>query len=495
MVLVDEFKAYVSEAENIYDLIGNCFGLLCDNITNHQAFVSEYLGDEDESNCNPNIERLNRFSDTIMGLVHMYEPSKYHGIRDEILFNIEELQLEEYLDPKLNQLTIIYCVLAALDAEAMNWDVKRLAGIMGPLDRQQKTRYRVYFNLKKTLHTQYIENVGRERVHASTFYEHFNSFRFIDQNKWEGSIDVPQVKYLPLIPNKMREDADGCKLKIGVIPVSNSKNFEFAKTIGSGIKVDYSKCDQKKYVKGVLGALEKALDEECNIIVLPEYVVSPEIYTDVKKMIKEKGKERGVDKNPYLIFAGTIWTEDNNNIMKILDSWGEEIGEYYKYSPFTKMDRQTHKLEQYEALQNPGKKCDVFSVEEVGTFLPAICRDVIDGEYTEKLVKMLLPLFVVISAWSPSVASFEQRQKEFANKYFASSVLANACSSVDRTSNKIGNGGIVHKENTIAGLELKELCRNNCQGTCGDRECLFVLEYDFFYSDEENTKLDAYKLI
>lgn len=38
-----EFEDYLSETDNIYDLVGNCFGLLCENIDNHQAFIGEYI--------------------------------------------------------------------------------------------------------------------------------------------------------------------------------------------------------------------------------------------------------------------------------------------------------------------------------------------------------------------------------------------------------------------------------------------------------------------
>ncbi len=494
MKLEEEYESYLIDADNMYDLIGNCFGLLCNNISNQQAFISEYFGEESGENCNPNIEQLNSFSEKVMNVVHEYEPTKYNDIFDKIMKLVDDLQLKEYLDLKKNQLTIVYCILAAIDAEAMTWNMKMLSGIMGPLDRQRKTQYRVYFNMSKTLHGDYIENVGRERVHASTFCELFNSFRFIDENRWKENISVPQVKLVTSVRKRVKQREKSPKLRIGVLPISNNINFDFIPTIGSGLRVDYSNSEQKHIVQRVSSALDRALEKDCNIIVFPEYVVSPEVYTVIKDKIRKNALKNGVDKNPYLIFAGTTWTDDNNNIMRILDSWGEEVGEYYKYSPFTKQKSQEHRFIQYEALQNPGKKCEAFAVEEIGIFLPAICRDVIDGEYTEEITKMLLPLLVIISAWSPSVASFEQRQRELANKYFTSSLLANACSSVKKNICKIGNGGIVHKENTIAGVEISGLCRDNCEKICENKKCLFIVDYDFSYSKEVNTNICVDKL-
>ena len=117
-----------------------------------------------------------------------------------------------------------------------------------------------------------------------------------------------------------------------------------------------------------------------------------------------------------------------------------------------------------------------------------------DGEYTECILKMLFPTFVIIPAYSPSVASFEVREREFANKYFASSVFANACSAVNVSSSKMGNGCIVCKEGTIAGAKIGDICRDSCPGTCGDNACVFIVEYNFSFDANTNTNIDVYRL-
>lgn len=191
-----------------------------------------------------------------------------------------------------------------------------------------------------------------------------------------------------------------------------------------------------------------------------------------------------------LVFAGTTWTEDGNNVMRILDAWGEEIGEYYKYSSFTKPKKDKHGFEICEALRNPGKRCDIMAIEHIGLFLPAICRDVIDGEYTEHLAHRFFPVFTIIAAWSPSLAQFVERQKELANKYFVSSVLANACSSIRKKALKIGNGGIVSKKGTIAGMFKKDIKREGCTVNCNAGKCFYILDYDFSFEDKrKNTDI------
>lgn len=125
---------------------------------------------------------------------------------------------------------------------------------------------------------------------------------------------------------------------------------------------------------------------------------------------------------------------------------------------------------------------------KMGAFLPAICRDVIDGEYTEELARLLIPFMIIISAWSPSVKSFEERQRKLANEYFISSVLANACVAVRKETSRIGNAGIVHKNDTVAGIHFEDICREDYRNACETCICAYIIECDFTYDDSRNTK-------
>ena len=489
MLLKYGLNEYISEADNIYDLIANCFSALYDNISNHQEFISIYLGEADCEQdsedgcilCNPNIDRLNKFSEQLMAVLTEYKVWDYPEIQKNIFDAIGELELQTYRDEKQNQLTVIYCILASIDSVAMSWQKKWMSKNLGPLDKQRKTSFRVYFNLGRTLHEEYINNVHRNRVMPSSFLEEFQSFRFINEAKWEKE-GIPLVKYFTL-PRKFRADFEKMRsIRIAVIPVSCKENFRFVSAGGSGKKVDYSKHDQKQLGKKICYMIEAAVQAECNLIVFPEYTISPEIYEEIRRQLnKSHGKL-------LFVFAGTTWTEDNNNVMRILDSWGELIGEYYKYTPFTQKEKGKHGFKIWEALASPGKICDIIAIENIGIFLPSICRDMIDDDYTSVLSKALLPLFVIISAYSKSVASFEQRQSELANKYFISSVLGNACSAVAKSADKIGNGSIVHKTSTIAGVKIKGLERNQCNKDEDCKGCYYILDYDFMFGDNKNTE-------
>lgn len=487
MILPEYIKNYLTDPDNIYDLIGNCFGLLCDNISNHQLFISRYFGEETEAPSNPNLGLLDHFSEKVMELAVDYKPSKYQEFIAEILKLVYYMPLVNYLDSKENNLTIVYALISGIDAAARNWDSQKFHGKLGPLDRLNKTGYRVYFNVKNTLHVEYIDNVGRDRVRSSDFFEQFESFRFLRERHWKENISSPEL----ILSTPLRTQQQNTrKLRIAVIPASNKPNYRFNKTEGSGIKVEYTQMSQDEVTDNIIISFKKALKAGSNIIVLPEYVLSPEVYEKVRGILREEMFNVNTNQGPDLVFAGTTWTDDDNNVLKILDKWGDEIGEYYKYSPFTLRQKGTHRFVQCEALSTPGKVCDLVAIDGIGVILPAICRDVIDGEYTEELARIFLPLLIVISACSKSVASFMQRQSEFANKYFMSSILANACCAVRKSTARIGAAAIVHKENTIAGALIKEICRDNCVTDCKKSGCVYIVQFDFSYVDQKkNTQL------
>lgn len=96
MVLGYGFDAYLTEADNIFDLIGNCFGALCSNIENQQEFTSKYL----DQTLNPNIKILNKFSEDIMEVIEDYEYSAYASVHQQILRLVGRLTLQNYMEAK-----------------------------------------------------------------------------------------------------------------------------------------------------------------------------------------------------------------------------------------------------------------------------------------------------------------------------------------------------------------------------------------------------------
>lgn len=492
MVLSKHIRQYITEPDNIYDLAGNCFGVLCETVSNPALFISAYLSEGKAGSSNPNLGLLNQFSESVMTETISFRPSRYDEFAEYITTMIGRMRLQKYLDEKMNELTVIYFLLAGIDAGARSWESHKFFPGFGPLDRINKTGYRVYYSSHDTLHSDYTEKIGRDRMQVSDFSAQFETFRFINTKKWLLGENVPQIIYVPYDRTDLRRREH--KLRVAVIPGFNEKNFEFSGTKGSGYRVDYYGINQEVIRKKITKSVERVLNAGCDIIVMPEYITSPEVYRAIQRQIKKSCRDRRMEKMPLLTFSGSGWTKDDNNVLKILDAAGDEIGSYYKYSPYTRKRKGKYGYEMYESLSDPGKCCDLIAVEGWGTLLPAICRDVIDGKYTEEIAKLLLPFLVIISAWSPSVRSFEERQKELANRYFISSILANACSAVRKDARKIGNAGIIHKNDTVAGILFEDICRDNCSSSCAGCTCAYIVEFDFTYNDSTDTNIRINKL-
>lgn len=77
MILPQGISAYITEADNIYDLIGNCYGLLCESISNQAEFIAVYLSNNPEGRDNPNLGRMQRFFESVMYATQNYRPSRY----------------------------------------------------------------------------------------------------------------------------------------------------------------------------------------------------------------------------------------------------------------------------------------------------------------------------------------------------------------------------------------------------------------------------------
>lgn len=183
MQFSDYIQTYITEPDNIYDLVGNCFGLLCENIKDPSAFISDYMSEGEIEN--PNLAFLKCFSEEIKNETVSFQPSHYDEYIWYIKNHLINLRLYEYLDSKLNELTVVYSILPGIDAEARGWDVHKFYSNRGPLDRINKTGYRVYYSSHDTLHFDYTENVGRDGKYANDFSSEFEIFRFINTRKWK----------------------------------------------------------------------------------------------------------------------------------------------------------------------------------------------------------------------------------------------------------------------------------------------------------------------
>lgn len=59
MQLSDYLQIYITEPDNIYDLVRNCFGSLCENIKDPVASINDYMSEQEIAN--PNLASLKYF--------------------------------------------------------------------------------------------------------------------------------------------------------------------------------------------------------------------------------------------------------------------------------------------------------------------------------------------------------------------------------------------------------------------------------------------------
>lgn len=59
--------------------------------------------------------------------------------------------------------------------------------------------------------------------------------------------------------------------------------------------------------------------------------------------------------------------------------------------------------ENCEILSDPGEECILIDIDGIGRVLPAICRDVIDGDFTLRLANLFMPSFLMVPAWSRAI--------------------------------------------------------------------------------------------
>lgn len=94
MVLPKCINTYITEADNIYDLVGNCYGLLCEMVPNQADFIAVYLSKNIGGVCNPNLDELSRFFEEVMYAVQMYQPTEYVDFIAKVRKQIQKLDLK-----------------------------------------------------------------------------------------------------------------------------------------------------------------------------------------------------------------------------------------------------------------------------------------------------------------------------------------------------------------------------------------------------------------
>lgn len=436
------------------------------------------------------------------------------------LYNtLEEFSCPKSVEPNISMSKAIFYILEALDEYVIKsvqyvekygeWEKH------GPLNSgKSKKDCLVYLKERMSFKSKaYKKDDFRAMLTATHLGDIFTSFQIIDKTRFPPSKEPPHIVRIPL-----RDTCKGIEesqvFRIATIPFIGFHSFSFhelasrkacqSDEVPNGVfYIDYPANTENDNAQYVLSLLELAIKQDANFIVFPEFIMSSQMRKSISKRLKELEKASKV----ILVFAGTTYEwnaslQKGNNVLHILNGKGTEVGRYYKYSPFFTKDKSMNRrnpldkmiankdltfFKNLELLSDRGKECDLFDVDLIGRILPAICRDIVDGDYTQKLIDLFKPSMLLAPAWSRSVASFETFLEHYANTTHTTSLLCNCCNAVgfpafsDNSSKTIGKFCMPFKNETVMDATSKPITRKaDCRNSCRDKGgCVIMIDVDF----------------
>lgn len=484
MKMEKRYIKQIADSETLFDMAAVCYNILENNISYPVKFISEYV-DESASSLknNPNCRRLRAFSDSAEDILEQYSEFEFSHQKLKIVTLLQNIELVPFQNDKENQLSVIYNLLSVIDSMTPLWNMQYIVN-RAPLNKGKSMRnYLVYLAPSKYLHKDLIEKIGRERKRSADFAEGFSNLLFLQAKKLPRNSKEPEICYLPC-----KERDNQYQLKVAVITGVTGKHFTMPNTTGATKIIEYKPDGdvQKEVGEGLWSKIELAIRQGAEFIILPEFSVSNEILGYIKEKLCEYRKTGKDISNLIAVFPGSTWitSADNvhNNVQIILDSWGREIGRYYKNTPYRKKRKNAGGYEVSEGLSDPGYRTCILCVESIGYILPATCLDVIEGAYTEYLIQKFYPTFVFVPAWSSSGRSFKRPMKIFAAEYFVNSVLCNGCGALSKKASIVGGAVSVTKRGTVPDGRFYEVkkpaqCSNTIKQTC-NKYCAYLFEID-----------------
>ena len=468
----------ISEAETVFDMAAVCYKILEEEIINPVGFISRYIDEsETRSQENPNCRALVSFSDFISERLEKYSELDFPKHKGEIVCRMRETTLAAFQEDKENQLTVVFMLLSTIDSLVPFWEEAIKSERVSLNKGKSRDTYLVYLSCRRCIHKELVQEIGRERKSVGDFGETLDNLLFLKRQDLPKGARAPEVSFL------FRKAGETVHAKIAIIPGIQGTHFKIEKIGGSTEVIRYINELQIKSAERIWSKMQTAIQCGTEFIILPEFCVSEEILIYLKKKLSEHMQQDKGTSKLIAVFPGSTWIQPDDNVQFILDAWGREIGRYYKNTPFRKKKRGKKGYERCEGLTHPGHETSLLRVEGIGHILPATCRDVIDGKYTEYLIRKFLPAFLFVPAWSSSGSSFERPLKELAADYFTSSVLCNSCGALCKKTSVMGGAAVPCKNRTVAAghfrkVQKTELMAEKCRKDCGEF-CSYILDINF----------------
>lgn len=486
--------------KSIYDLAAVCYDYLLARIDNQIRFIGQYVefSNRAEQN-NPNQRKLLKYSDDIKKLLFA---EKYWNERVLNVILSMTLSAENDLKPfgeiSYNEATIAYFLLMGIDLYA---ECESENNQDAPLNQSYQEKSFIYRRQNTSILSSAAEKLSfRESIQATEIRNNFICLKILERSELKPGMQPPKMVTLSIdrddfVRNSMVQDQT---LTVVSIPWGKKQICQFPRIHGTGFRVEYLSSYKTDGVKQALALLESAIRHKANIVIFPEYVCCPEVQEAIGTYLKETYL-----KNPkkieklLLVIAGSGWTEDDNNVAAIYSYSGTPLGQHYKYASFDtkKKNSQTGKVKErlVEGLNNPGKESILVEIPKIGIVMTAICRDIANRDYSEKIARIFQTDFLMVPAWSPSLrhAFINQLESITAANTNTCSVVCNCC--VPQAPRCLNKGIVVtpYKKSTyMVGkhrmISLNKLSVKRCHACEG---CIFCLTLSFRTQDVERGRI------
>lgn len=525
----------IKPSKSLYDIVAACYHtIFCFQQNNEPEFIFK-IDELSNKTCDDYAcyDILENFREEITSLFKTaYEELGFEKFLGKLTDGLKALTCP----PKIEKNTFVsFCAFYIIEQidfylEAHQRDMEISYPNHGPLNENVCTdQCCVYFNEKDSFLSSIYRNGNegfRKPLHKFRIGSVFGTLLMFESSEFKSSI--PHIVPVCVEGTNKQKYMETHQLRIASIPFIGNKTFDFCDNSYNEpcsydklthFYIRYDNTQESECIPVVIHLLDVAIEKKANIIIFPEYIMSHGMLDAIKKHLKEMIlTQKGKDNQLLLVLAGTNYeykdSREGNNILHILTDSGKEIGTYYKYHPFLTQCKYTahgstygdncvapsaENLEQnnktienrnfskrryiqnLEFLSNPGKECTIVDLSGVGRILPSICRDAIDGEYTDTLANLFMPSLLLISAWSASVSSFNSRLSTLSETIHTTSLLCNCCNAVEENKKVIGEFVYPSKQDSkmvAKVIPLNRECefRKECIDTGG---CMHLIGLDF----------------
>ncbi len=494
MDIYETIKQAMKDLKSVYDLAAVCYDYLQLQIDNQIRFISEYVefSDNPKQN-NPNQNDLLKFSNDMKELLLS---EGYWNDRVANMILVKTLSVKNRLKPFgediYNTATIAYFLLMGIDlyAESQFENAQN-----APLNQGYQGNSFIYRCQKESILSPAAkQNHFRETIQAVEIRNSFSCLKILGKSELKQGMQPPKMVTLSIDKDDFARNslADNQLLKIVTIPWGSEQTCRFPKIQGNAFRIEYSDSYKRGCIKKALTLLEAAVRHKANIIVFPEYVCCPEVQEAIGKYLRDTRQENPDKiKDLLMVIAGSGWTEDDNNVASVYSYSGKLLGMHYKYASFDKMMKDTqadNSGERWiEGLRNPGRESIIVQIPKIGSVMTAICRDISNWDYSEKIARIFQTDFLMVPAWSPSLHHAFQSQLESmtAANTRTCSVVCNCCAAQSDDDFEKGLVVTPYKSSSrVVGktrmIRLNKLSAERCRHCRG---CIFCLTLSFHPQD------------